>query len=204
MKNFKTTIAVIALVAISSTAALAGGGKVSGKFVVNATQSNLIWKAEKVTGKHDGTVKISNGEISVNDGKLTSGSFVIDMTTMVVSDIKDANTNAKLLGHLKSDDFFSVEKNKTSTFVVTSVTPGSQQGSYTVKGNLTIKGITKPIEFPAAILIDGNTLKATASITVDRTKYDIRYGSKSFFEGIGDKAIYDNFTMELQMVANLK
>jgi len=204
MKKIRKTITAIALMAIGSTAVFAGGGNANGKYVVNASQSNLIWKAEKVTGKHDGAVKISNGEVSINAGKLVSGSFVIDMTSMVVSDIKDANMNGKLLGHLKSDDFFSVEKYRTSTFVVTAVTPGSQSGSYNVKGNLTIKGITKPIEFPAAIVVDGNTMKATATITVDRTKYDIRYGSKSFFEGIGDKAIYDNFTMELQLVANLK
>jgi polyisoprenoid-binding protein YceI len=204
MKSIKTTIAAVALMAISTTAAIAGGGKANGKYVVNAGQSNLIWKAEKVTGKHDGTVRISNGEITINGGKLVSGSFVIDMTSIAVVDIKDANMNGKLLGHLKSDDFFSVDKHKTSTFVVTAVTAGSQAGSYTVKGNLTIKGITKPIEFPAAIVVDGNTLRATATITVDRTQFDIRYGSKSFFEGIGDKAIYDNFTMELQMVANLK
>jgi polyisoprenoid-binding protein YceI len=204
MKSIKTTIAAIALMAISTTAAIAGGGKANGKYVVNAGQSNLIWKAEKVTGKHDGTVKISNGEVTINGGKLVSGSFVIDMTSIAVVDIKDANMNGKLLGHLKSDDFFSVDKYKTSTFVVTAVTAGSQAGSYNVKGNLTIKGITKPIEFPASIVVDGNTLRATATITVDRTQFDIRYGSKSFFEGIGDKAIYDNFTMELQMVANLK
>lgn len=204
MKTIKTTIAAIALMAISTTTVFAGGGKANGKYVVNASQSNLIWKAEKVTGKHDGAVKISNGEVNINAGKLVSGSFVIDMTSMVVSDIKDANMNGKLLGHLRSDDFFSVEKYKTSTFVVTGVTAGSQAGSYNVKGNLTIKGITKPIEFPAGIVVDGNTMKATATITVDRTQFDIRYGSKSFFEGIGDKAIYDDFIMELQMVANLK
>ncbi len=204
MKTIKTTIAAIALIAISSTALFAGGGKDNGKYVVNAGESNLIWKAEKVTGKHDGVVKISGGEVSVREGKLASGSFVIDMTSIVVSDIKDANMNGKLLGHLKSEDFFAVEKYKASTFVVTAVTPGSQSGSYNVKGNLTIKGITNAIEFPAAVIVDAKTLKATATITIDRTKFDIRYGSKSFFEGIGDKAIYDNFTMDLQLVANLK
>jgi polyisoprenoid-binding protein YceI len=191
-------------VAFTSATAWAGGGKANGKYVVNTNQSNLVWKAEKVTGKHDGTVKLSGGEITVANNNLVSGSFTIDMTSLAVVDIKDPGTNGKLLGHLKSDDFFSVEKHKTATFVITSVTPGSQKGSFTVKGNLTIKGITKAIEFPAAIIMDGNDLKATATITVDRTKFDIRYGSKSFFESIGDKAIYDDFTIELQLLASQK
>ncbi|HSC53791.1 MAG TPA: YceI family protein [Phnomibacter sp.] len=204
MKTMKQTLAAIALVALSTTSVFAGGGKADSKYVVNGSQSNLVWKAEKITGKHDGNVKISSGEISVNGGKLVAGTFVIDMSTITVADIKDADMNGKLLGHLRSDDFFGVEKFKTATFVVTSVTPASQAGSYKVKGNLTIKGITKPIEFPAAIVVNGGALKATATITVDRTQFDIRYASKSFFESIGDKAIYDNFTMELQLVANQK
>jgi polyisoprenoid-binding protein YceI len=204
MKTISTSIAAIALVAFTSATAWAGGGKANGKYVVNTNQSNLVWKAEKVTGKHDGTVKLSGGEITVANNNLVSGSFTIDMTSLAVVDIKDPGTNGKLLGHLKSDDFFSVEKHKTATFVITSVTPGSQKGSFTVKGNLTIKGITKAIEFPAAIIMDGNDLKATATITVDRTKFDIRYGSKSFFESIGDKAIYDDFTIELQLLASQK
>ena len=203
MKNIKLALASLAFVAFS-TSSFAGGGKADGKFAVNTAQSNLVWKAEKVTGKHDGTVKLSGGEITVANNKLVGGSFTIDMTTMAVVDIKDAGMNGKLLGHLKSDDFFSVEKHKNATFVISSVTPGSQSGSFTVKGNLTIKGITKPIEFPAAIVMSGNDLRATATITVDRTKFDIRYGSKSFFESIGDKAIYDDFTIELQLVASQK
>jgi polyisoprenoid-binding protein YceI len=163
-----------------------------------------VWKAEKVTGKHEGTVALSGGEILMAKGVLKSGSFTIDMSSMLVTDIKDAGMNGKLLGHLKSDDFFSVDKHKTARFDITSVTAGSQAGSFTVKGNLTIKGITKPIEFPAAIVVEGKTLKATGTAVVDRTKYDIRYGSKSFFESIGDKAIYDDFNIELQLVATMK
>jgi polyisoprenoid-binding protein YceI len=204
MKTISTSIAAIALVAFTSATAWAGGGKANGKYAVNTNQSNLVWKAEKVTGKHDGTVKLSGGEITVANNNLVSGSFTIDMTSLAVVDIKDPGMNGKLLGHLKSDDFFSVEKHKTATFVITSVTPGSQKGSFIVKGNLTIKGITKAIEFPAAIIMDGSDLKATATITVDRTKFDIRYGSKSFFESIGDKAIYDDFTIELQLLASQK
>jgi polyisoprenoid-binding protein YceI len=102
---------------------------------------------------------------------------------------------------LRSDDFFSVKNHPTSTFTITSIAAGSQAGVFNVKGNLTIKGISKPLEFPATILVQNGTLRATADITVDRTEFDIRYGSKKFFESIGDKAIYDEFTLSLQLVA---
>ncbi|MCU0395158.1 MAG: YceI family protein [Chitinophagaceae bacterium] len=175
--------------------------KPSGRFVVNAQQTTLSWNAKKVTGEHSGLVPVSSGVIEVNNGTVKSGNFTMNLAGLTVTDIKDAGTNAKLVGHLKSDDFFSTEKHPNSTFVVTGIAAGSQAGSYTVKGNLTIKGITQAIEFPASILVDGKTLKAAANITVDRTKFDIRYGSKSFFESIGDKAIYDDFTLSLQLVA---
>lgn len=201
----RTTFAAMALLAVTSMQAVADDmPPANNKFVVNTSQSGLVWKAEKVTGKHEGTVALSGGEISMANGVLKSGSFTIDMSSMLVTDIKDAGMNSKLLGHLKSDDFFSVDKHKTARFDITSVTAGSQAGSFTVKGNLTIKGITKPIEFPAAIVVDGKTLKATGTAVVDRTKFDIRYGSKSFFESIGDKAIYDDFNIELQIVATMK
>lgn len=179
-------------------------GKNNGKFVVNPAQSSLQWFAEKVTGKHNGTVQLSGGDMVVANNQLKSGNFTMNMASIAVTDIKDPGTNAKLLGHLKSDDFFSTAKFPTSTFVITSVTPGAQGGAHTVKGNLTIKGITQPIEFPATVSVNGKNLNATATIKVDRTKFDIRYGSKTFFESIGDKAIYDEFTMELKLVANAK
>jgi polyisoprenoid-binding protein YceI len=175
--------------------------KPNGKFVVNAQQTVLTWNAKKVTGEHSGVVPVAGGTIDLANGNVKGGNFSINLSNLVVTDIKDAGTNAKLVGHLKSDDFFSTEKHPNANFVLTSVAPGKQAGSYTIKGNLTIKGITKPIEFPAAIVVTGNTLKASADIVVDRTKYDIRYGSKSFFENIGDKAIYDEFTLNLQLVA---
>lgn len=108
----------------------------------------------------------------------------------------------KLVGHLKADDFFGVEKYPTSTFVITKVSPAAA-GTINVSGNLTIKGITKPLSFPASLSVKGNTVTASAKgVTVDRTKYDIRYGSKSFFDSIGDKAIDDEFTLDITLVAS--
>jgi polyisoprenoid-binding protein YceI len=200
MKAIFTKLAAIALtVAVSGT--LNAAPKPTGRFVVNAQQTVLTWNAKKVTGEHSGVVPVTAGTIDLSNGNVKGGSFAINLANLSVTDVKDPGTNAKLVGHLKSDDFFSTEKHPNASFEITSVAAGKQAGSYTIKGNLTIKGITKPIEFPAAIIVNGNTLKASADIVVDRTKYDIRYGSKSFFESIGDKAIYDEFTLNLQLVA---
>ncbi len=167
-------------------------------FKVDTQKSIILWNAKKVTGEHSGTIKLSGGELSLNGGNLTAGSFTINMTTITSTD----GGGARLEGHLKSEDFFSVEKNPTSTFVITKVTP-TAAGTIMVAGNLTIKGITKPLSFPANLAAKGNSLTAVAKgVKVDRTKYDIRYGSKSFFDSIGDKAIDDEFTLDITLVAS--
>ncbi len=201
MKIINMKTGILAVLALAFSTLMAAPKKPSGKFVINPAQTTLKWVGKKVTGEHTGLVPVSSGEITVENGELKSGSFTMNMANLYNTDLTDAEMNAKLVGHLKSEDFFSTSKFPTSSFVITSIAPGTQAGSYTVKGNLTIKGITKAIEFPAAVLLQDKTLKASANITVDRTKYDIRYGSKSFFESIGDKAIYDEFTLNLNLVA---
>ena len=171
------------------------------KFKVDTKASTLTWVGKKITGQHTGAVPISTGEL-VSDGKLLKeGSFEIDVNALTVTDITDKDGNAKLVGHLKSDDFFGTTKFPKATFVISSVTPKSGN-DYTVKGKLTIKGKTNEIEFPATIVHDAKKVTATAKIVVDRTKFDIRYGSKSFFDNLGDKAIYDEFELDLKLVAN--
>jgi polyisoprenoid-binding protein YceI len=169
------------------------------KYVVDTAATNLTWLAKKVTGQHNGTVKVSGGDITIDGVKVSAGNFTIDMNSMVILDIQ-GGSNAKLLGHLKSDDFFSVEKFPTTSFVLTSVTQKSGN-TYTVKGKLTIKGITQNIEFPAEIGFSGKTMTAKAKITVDRTKFEIKYRSANWVENLGDKAIYDDFELELNLVA---
>lgn len=169
---------------------------------VDVNNSIVNWKASKVTGKHNGTVKIKDGTLYVQDGQVTGGNFNIDMNTITVLDLTDAESNKKLTGHLKSNDFFSVEGNPTSSFVITEIGPGTDGATNTIKGNLTIKGITKPVQFPANIQVNNGKVTAKASFDIDRTEYDIKYGSGKFFEGIGDKAIHDNFNIELDLVTN--
>lgn len=198
MKKILSTvvIAAVAFVGFSFTTA-----PKTTSFKVDTQKSIILWNAKKVTGEHSGTIKLSGGELSLNGANLAKGSFTINMTTIATTDLQGEWAD-KLIGHLRSDDFFSVEKNPTSTFVITKVTPAAA-GTITVAGNLTIKGITKALSFPATLAVKGTSLTAIAKgVKVDRTKYDIRYGSKSFFDSIGDKAIDDEFTLDITLVAS--
>jgi polyisoprenoid-binding protein YceI len=172
---------------------------------VETSKSEVKWNAKKVTGEHYGDITLKSGQMQVDKNKVTGGTFVIDMTSLTVEDIKDAGSNGKLVGHLKSDDFFSVDKHPSATFTITEVSPiakaAAGQPNHNVKGNLTIKGITNPVSFPAIITVKDGIATAKADVTVDRTKYDIRYRSNNFFENLGDKAIYDEFTVSLNVTA---
>jgi len=172
-------------------------------YKVDLTTSKIQWFATKVTGKHQGTINMSSGEFTSNHGQL-GGKFVIDMNTIEVTDLT-GEYKGKLENHLKSEDFFSSTKFPTSNFEITSVTPiaGAAAGTpnFTVNGKLTIKGITNDISFPASVKFEGDQLMASGEAKVDRTKYDIRYGSKTFFADIGDKAIHDEFTLKVDVVA---
>ncbi|ACU57850.1 YceI family protein [Chitinophaga pinensis] len=170
-------------------------------FQVDNKSSKLLWTARKVTGEHTGTINISNGTLNVENNALQSGSFKLDTRSIAVTDIKDADGNAKLTGHLKSDDFFAVEKFPAADFAITGIKPHGNN-LYDVTGKLTIKGITNDISFPATVVIDKGKLTANAKIKVDRTKYDIKFRSKNYFENLGDKAIYDDFDLDITLLAN--
>ena len=163
-------------------------------YKVDTEASSIDWIGRKITGQHTGKIKISSGDLLVNGNAIKGGSFVMDMNSM-------NSDSQKLTGHLKTDDFFSVEKNPTSKFVITKVT-GAGKDRINVIGDLTIKGITQSISFPATVKKEGNAIVAVAkNVMIDRSKFDIRYGSKSFFNDIGDKAIDDNFELGINLVA---
>jgi polyisoprenoid-binding protein YceI len=169
-------------------------------YSIDTKATTATWLAKKVTGQHNGALSVSKGTI-VSDGKtITGGSFEFDMNSITCTDLTDKEWNGKLIGHLKSDDFFSIEKNPTAKFELTKATLKSGN-DYDVTGKLTIKGITNEITFPAMIKMDAKTFVTVAKIMVNRTKYDIKYGSASFFEGIGDKAINDEFELNVNLVA---
>jgi polyisoprenoid-binding protein YceI len=169
-------------------------------FVIDSKKSSIEWVAGKVGGSHKGTIQLASGSLIFDGQKLKAGEFTADMTSIMITDLK-GNSNKSLLNHLKGEDFFSVAKNPNSTFKITNVAAvGADRVN--ISGNLTIKGITNPITFPASIKVQKNNLVAVAKgVKIDRTKYDIKYRSKSFFGDIGDKAIDDEFELNLNLVA---
>jgi len=164
------------------------------KLITDKDKTALHWLGEKVLGEHNGTIRLQDGWLTWDENRITAGEFLIDMTT-----IKDDDGSERLEGHLKSDDFFGVEKYPTSKLVITESTP-FEKGSGTVKGNLTIKGITNPVEFKAAMQKKDDGTWFFANIVVDRTKYNVRYGSGSFFDNLGDKTIYDEFKLKVNLL----
>ncbi|MBP0905754.1 YceI family protein [Mariniflexile gromovii] len=186
MKKTIKNLAIVALVAFTTFSFTTKAGE---KKEIKTDKSKVVWKGYKVTGSHEGTVAIQSGSLTFDNNKLVGGEFVMDMNSIGSTDL-EGTMKGKLDGHLKSDDFFGVEKHPTAKLVFTKVT-ASGKNAYTVTGDLTIKGKTNPATF--TISIYGN--KATASLKVDRTLYDVRYGSTSFFDGLKDKAIYDEFDL---------
>ena len=164
-------------------------------FKASTTKSELKWTGKKVTGEHWGYVNLKDGKLTFKNNKITSGEFSIDMASLINKDLTDESYNQKLIGHLKSDDFFSVDKYPSVNLVITESTVFINNEA-TVNGKLTIKGITQPITFKA--IKDGNVYSST--ISIDRTKYDIRYGSGKFFDSLGDNMIYDDFIIDVKLV----
>lgn len=192
----------LAAVLFVANVAVAEDGKKATTYKVDASKSELKWNGKKVTGEHYGTINLKEGSFTLDGAKLTGGSFVADMNSIIVQDLTDKEYNGKLLGHLKSEDFFSVEKHPTAKFVVTNATQKSGN-TYDVTGNLTIKGITKPVTFPVTVTPAGNGAAVKGTIVVDRSKYDMKFRSKSFFDAatLGNNLIYDDFTIEVNLVA---
>ena len=163
-------------------------------YTVDVERSTIEWSAKKVGGGHAGTVKIAGGNLIYTGKALKSGSFQMNMSS-ITSD------NARVTTHLKSDDFFSTEKNPMSKFEITKVTSAGAD-RVNITGNLSIKGFTHPVTFPASVKQQKGILVAVASgIRVDRTKYDIKFRSKTFFGDIGDKAIDDEFELSINLTA---
>jgi polyisoprenoid-binding protein YceI len=168
-------------------------------FKLDAAKSSFKWTGKKLAGSHWGYVKFSDGSLQIQNGALVGGVFNVDMNTIDCQDTQ-GEWGQKLVGHLKSDDFFNAEKFPKSTLIIKSVAAkGANQ--YDVVADLTIKGVTKEVKFKANVAIIGATATATADFKIDRTEYGIRYGSGSFFDNLGDKAIDNTFNVEVNIAA---
>lgn len=204
MKRITSTIAIL----FFALAVFAGNGETEKNTLsVNTKKSKIFWTAAKVTGEHTGTLLIKDGMVTIENGVPTRTTINIDMKTIEVTDIEDPGTNAKLTGHLHSPDFFATEEHPVGKFEASKFTPikgaKGEEPNYTVTGTLTLKGISNEVSFPAFISASGDKLVANGKITFDRTKWDIRYGSGSFFEGLGDKMIYDEVNLNFVLSANI-
>lgn len=171
-------------------------------YEIDTKESKIYWTASKITGSsHTGAISIANGTVEVKGKSVVKGELNIDMNSIVNTDIENAEYNKKIVGHLKSDDFFSVEKHSNAEFKITSVkkVDGSE---HIIVGKLSIKGLTNEISFPAKINVSGGKVTAYGTANIDRTKWDIKYGSGSFFDDLGDKAIKDEFQIKFELITS--
>ena len=168
--------------------------------LVNADNSTVKWIGSKVASSHEGAVNIQKGVLMIDHGTLVGGQFSIDMNSISCSDIESEKKNQYLVGHLKNEDFFNVEQFPLATITITKAVKG-EGNSYEILADLTIKGITHPVTFPAKVEINGLNFLATAKIKIDRTKWDIKYGSGSFFENLGDKMILDEIQFDVYLLS---
>lgn len=171
-------------------------------YTIKADASVLNWEGKSLPASHNGTIRPTGGQLQLQGRQLVGGTVTVDMTTINVLNIADPAIKAKFTGHITSDDFFGVAKYPTASFTIAKVTPLKDgANNVTISGNLTIKGKTNAISFPARVTVKGEGATVVGTATIDRTKFDVRYGSKSFFADLGDKAIYDDFTIAFNLVA---
>jgi len=170
-------------------------------FKIEGAGSTIEWVGKKVTGAHNGTINITEGVLTLTDGELTGGKFTIDTKSIKILDVTDPDTNAQFAGHLASEDFFASEKYPTATLELTGVTHGVNS-TYHISGNLTIRGITHPVEFDAKVSnVNADTLQASGKLVIDRTKYNMKFRSGNFFKDLGDTLIYNDFTLNVLITA---
>jgi polyisoprenoid-binding protein YceI len=178
------------------------------RYIVNTEKSQVKWVGKKVTGQHDGTISIKNGYLVMDGEDITGGKFIMDMNTIKVRDIKNPDMNQKLQGHLESDDFFSVESHPEATLVIKEANKIADAAvgkpNYEIKGVMTIKNIPQEVNFQALILSRPDEVMATSDLVLDRTRWNVRYGSGKFFENLGDRMIYDDFELAIKLFASRK
>lgn len=217
-KHMFKNLIVIALIAVGMTACgdkkkdttseaeeVSTASNEAMSYMVDTKASVINWEGSKPTGTHTGTIQISKGTFSLKDNKIESGDFVIDMNSIVVTDLEgDGKTN--LEAHLKGTaedketDFFNVNKYPTSTFAVTGME--MKDGKNWLKGNLTMKDVTKNVAFPVEVSVEGDTVKINSeTFEIDRTEWNVNYGSKSIFDNLGDKFIDDEMVLTVSLVA---
>lgn len=191
---------LLALCLAVSSQAFAQGKAVPTTYKVDTEATKIVWTGKKVTGEHTGNLKAKSGNIIFLAEEITAGEIVVDMKTLSCSDITDQEMNAKLIGHLSSPDFFDVAKYPESKLVIKSSKKTAK--GLEVTGDLTMIGQTRPVTFLATdVKKSDKEVTANAVVTLNRTLWGLKYGSGSFFKGLGDKMINDDFTLNLSLKA---
>lgn len=191
---------------VDSTEAVeeADGMVASAQYVVDPAASVINWEGAKIAYSHTGTMPISEGKMMVADDKIVGGMFTINVAGMENTDIEDPEKSAKLIGHLKSADFFDTEQYPVATFNITSVSPAPEGSDFThnVSGNLTIKNTSRNIKIPATVEMDGDMVKATTPpFVIDRYQWGVEYGSGNLADIAKDDIINDEVGLTLTLVA---
>jgi polyisoprenoid-binding protein YceI len=208
--NIKAGILLLAFAMIGSASFLKAqkvqkpgtGNRVS----ADVAETRIHWTGKKPTAEHNGYIKLLKGELILDNNKVTGGTFVIDMQSIVNVDIKDKNTNDRLIKHLKSSDFFDIGKYPEATYVITNITvlpaatAKSLKATHEIKGNLTMKNITREVSFKASLnIFNGKVIASSLPFTIDRTQWGVNYQSKSIFAGIKDQFIYDEISLAIDL-----
>lgn len=168
------------------------------KFIIQPESSTVNWTGKKILGLHTGTINIHSGYLSFENEDLTGGEIMIDMTSIIITDIKDPLIYKDFFDHLNNDDFFSVDRFKTAKLSITQAE--KTDGKYKISGDLTIKDITNPVSFTASVEIFTDFLHALGEIVIDRTLYNMKYGSGKFLSNLGDKLIHDEFVLQFKLI----
>ncbi len=186
--------------AVSSIGAMAQNKPMTGSYNLDPAATKIVYVGKKVTGQHTGNVTAKSGNITVQGEEITAGEIVVDMNSLTSSDITDAETNGKYVGHMKSPDFFDTAKFPESKLVIKNSKKTAKGLEAT--GDLTMLGQTKPVSF---VITDfkktDSVVTGKSNLTLNRTQWGLKYGSGSFFKGLGDKAINDDFTLAIDLTA---
>lgn len=171
------------------------------KYMADPSNSSIEWKGFKPTESHNGTINLESGVFSIKEDVIESGTFLIDMNSIVVLDIPaDKKGNANLVGHLKNEDFFDAEKYPNAVFEVTGFE--TKDGQAMLSGNFTMKEQKNNITIPVSMSSEGDMLTLTSeTFTIDRSKWNVKYGSESFFDNLGDKVISNDIELKFNIQA---
>lgn len=182
--------------------ALTSGAK---QYQVNTAESKIMWEGAKINKKHNGTINLTSGSLSVDDGVIEAGEFTVDMSSLSNQDMQPGDMKDKLESHLKSADFFDVEQFPTAKFQITKISnlEGDANATHLVYGNLTMKNITKEIGFKANVDVSPSGVSVvTPPFTIDRSEWDVRYGSDKFFDDLKDNAINNEIGLQVNLKAS--